>query len=296
MTAPDPEIKGVSPWLQSHWDVRAVGNFVGGGTGAGFLIALAAAVWSGDGNPVACLLGLALVAFGLTCVWLEIGRPWRFINVFFHPQTSWMTREGLVAMPLMAAGLAAAWLYSPPWMTIVAPLAAAYLYCQARLMQASKGIPAWRHPLVPPLIISSGLTEGAGLLLAIAPLVEGVPQWLPMALLAVLAARAESWRRYRARIRAGDGPVRAALALDEAAITMLWAGHAAPAALLVAGLADPVLAGITGMAAGLLALGAGWYMKFVIVTRAAFNQGFALTMAPRRGAGTAGPGTRPGWL
>ena len=42
----------------------------------------------------------AFIGAGLTCVWLEIGRPLRAINVFFHPQTSWMTREGIVAVPI----------------------------------------------------------------------------------------------------------------------------------------------------------------------------------------------------
>jgi phenylacetyl-CoA:acceptor oxidoreductase subunit 2 len=47
--------------------------------------------------------------------------------------------------------------------------------------------------------------------------------------------------------------------------------------------------------AGIIAAVSGWWLKFTIVTRAAFNQGFALPTTPVRGAGSTHPGARPGW-
>jgi hypothetical protein len=44
-------------------------------------------------------------------------------------------------------------------------MAGAFLYCQARILRAAKGIPAWRTPWVVPLIVLSGLAEGGALLL-----------------------------------------------------------------------------------------------------------------------------------
>ena len=41
---------------------------------------------------------------------------------------------------------------------------------------------------------------------------------------------------------------------------------------------------------------AGWLIKFIIVTRAGFFQGYAMIHTPARGAGTPGPGTKPGWV
>ena len=99
---------GPNPWQQAHWDWRAAGNFVCGGAGSGLL---AFTALSGARGPAAMLLllgGLSLVGLGLLCVWLEIGRPLRALHVFFNPRTSWMTREGFVALLLFAAGLAAA--------------------------------------------------------------------------------------------------------------------------------------------------------------------------------------------
>ena len=146
-------MKGAEPWHQTNWDWRAAGNFIGGGSGAGLLI-LAAIAASGDTAfwPPG-VAALALIGVGLVCVWLEIGRPWRALHVFFHPQTSWMTRESIVSMPLFAVGLIALaltfWAERVPAVAALAiwlgaALAAAYLFCQAQILFASKGIPAWR--------------------------------------------------------------------------------------------------------------------------------------------------------
>ncbi len=61
-----------------------------GGAGSGLL--LIAAFASFPGAPLPLALGLAFVGAGLGLVWLEIGRPWRALNVYFRPQASWMSR------------------------------------------------------------------------------------------------------------------------------------------------------------------------------------------------------------
>ena len=99
--------------LQSHWDWRAAGNFVLGGAGSSLLAWSALAALGGAVLLWPVLLALALVGAGLGCVWLEIGRPWRALNVFRHPQRSWMTREGLVATLTFALGLGAAFASTP---------------------------------------------------------------------------------------------------------------------------------------------------------------------------------------
>lgn len=95
---------GPNPWHQSSWDARAAGNFMAGGAGSGLIVAAAL----GGGPAWLFLAGAAIVGIGLLCVWAEIGRPWRALNVFFHPRTSWMTREAIVAPALMLLALAAA--------------------------------------------------------------------------------------------------------------------------------------------------------------------------------------------
>src|SRR6185436_17826030 len=151
---------GPQPWVQRHWDLRAAANFMLGGTGAGLLIAGAIAA---PAPRFAIAAGLLLVACGLGAVWLEIGRKLRALHVFFNPFTSWMTREAFFAVLFFAfAGISLAL----PQLASAAALAAlAFLYCQARILRAAKGIPAWRAAEVVPLILSTGLAEGLGLAL-----------------------------------------------------------------------------------------------------------------------------------
>ena len=81
-----------APWHQTNWDLRAAGNFVFGGTGTGLIVFSGIAHVFGAAHLIPGLVGLGFVGLGLLCVWAEIGRPLRAINVYLHPQTSWMTR------------------------------------------------------------------------------------------------------------------------------------------------------------------------------------------------------------
>jgi phenylacetyl-CoA:acceptor oxidoreductase subunit 2 len=286
----------IRPWHQRNWDARAAANFIGGGSGSALLIA--AAVLHAAGVPYRPVAAgaLALIALGLACVWLEIGRPWRALNVFFHPQTSWMTREAIVAVPLFASGAAALWLGGGVFAWLAAALAAAFLYCQARILAASKGIPAWRDPRIVPLIAITGLAEGAGLaLLGLSALGNPPPlRWIALAVAALLAARAVAWRAYRRGLAA---PRQALAALDAATPVFdrlsNWVG--APLAVAATVVPSAVLAGWLALIAAAFAVGGGWGFKYVLVTRAAFNQGFAIPTLPVRGRGKPAPGAKPGW-
>jgi phenylacetyl-CoA:acceptor oxidoreductase subunit 2 len=241
--------------LQRHWDARAAANFMLGGAGSGLMVSLI--LGSGDSTfPI--LLSLILVAAGLGAVWLEIGRKLRAVHVFFNPFTSWMTRESFAALLLFLLGIGS--IFVPAALPLAAAAAAAFLYCQARILRAAKGIPAWRVPEVVPLILFTGLAEGAGLAL----LFSASNALVTLFVLAV-AARFLAWRRYRAAVP-GD-------ALEPAGKALVWIGTAAAAALVFA----PPLA-------GLAALAAGWWLKLSLVTRAAHKQEFSLPHLPVRGA------------
>jgi phenylacetyl-CoA:acceptor oxidoreductase subunit 2 len=179
-----------------------------------------------------------------------------------------MTREALVAVPLFVAGTAALWQAGGAYAWVTAALAASFLWCQAQILRAAKGIPAWREPRVVPLIFATGLVEGTGLL-AIACALPAPPHDLARPAAAVLAGlavvRGIAWRAYRARLEA---PKRSLAALDGAAPVFHHAGN--------------------WVAAFLAAVAA-------LVARAGFNQGFALPRLPVRGSGTPGRAAKPGW-
>ncbi len=295
---------GVTPRHQTNWDARAAANFIGGGSGAGLLIATAIALreplWIWQSQTIA----IGLIGLGLLAVWFEIGRPWRAFNVFFHPQTSWMTREADIGVVLTAAAAAAILLNALPsllpWAVapatwLAALLGLAYLLCQMNIFTAAKGIPAWRHRALRPVIVATGLAEGAGLSLALLAM-SGAPgiRWI-IVLVILCALREVLWRRYIAQLATDGAPALAQTVLRQARVPMLLLGLILPLALsvgafLAAEFAEPLL-----VAAGLAAALGGWWLKFVLVARAAFNQGFALPALPVRGAGASGRPARPGW-
>ncbi len=281
------------PRQQANWDWRAACNFIAGGAGAGLLIVGDIA---GSAPRPTVLLAGALIGFGLACVWLEIGRPWRALNVFLHLRTSWMTREAVAAVLVYAFCGGAVLLGSPVPLRAATLAAVAFVYCQARILTASRGIPAWREPLVVPLILATSLTEGAGLTLLLSfTLARAVPASAAWMLFGLLAARWLSWRLYAARLNSGTVPVKARAVVDALDRPLSLAFHGLPAALILAAAVLPEAAGAAVLAAALLAVAGGWLLKSRLVTRMAFTQGVVLPITPVRGGGLSGPGARPGW-
>ena len=275
---------GPNPWQQAHWDWRAAGNFICGGAGSGLI--LFAALGGAHGPALADVLvgALALIALGLMCVWLEIGRPWRALHVFFNPRTSWMSREAFTAVLLFPTGWAAATL-APGLLPLAAVLALFFLFCQGRMLRASRGIPAWREPMAASLIAASGLTEGAGLYLVSAALHHSPTRWLLIPFSVLLLVRALLWRLYRQRLDTHAAPP-ALSALDQAGRWLHRAGVWLPLALIAAvatGATPAAWSASLSAAAGLAATLAGAYLKYTLITRASYNQGFSLARLPVRG-------------
>ena len=240
----DPLVGG----RQTFWDVRAAMNFILGGMSSGLAVA-AYVAWAIAGFPetvlpwffAAAALGMGV---GLLFVFAEIGRRTRFLYVLRRPQSSWMTRETYavaVFYPAVAADLV--W-PSPALHVVVAIAAAAFLVCQARILYAGRGIPAWRHPLVPWMLVASGLYEGVALLmLGLAALVvaggdEGPTLALlvfgPSAGVVLAVTNAILFSAYRrGAARAGVGRL-SRKELDRIAGTMRWVGYLVPALVFAA--------------------------------------------------------------
>ena len=274
---------------QGYWDLRAAGNFIGGGTGTGLVLTAALAAAAGHPADLPLAAGLGCVMAGLSLVWLEIGKPWRAFNVFFHPRTSWMTREGIVAGALIPLGVVAAAVSSPALALITAVLAVGFLYCQARILRAARGIPAWRQKEIVALILAAGLAEGCALALIVGPR-GGV--WLGLALAAGLAREA-AWRFYRTGLarEAGAAKILAVFAAPSARRLdgLRWAGLGLIAAALVMRLSAVPVPGLMISTAFvivgcmLVVLG-GWGIKMLLITRAAFTRAISLPVVPIRGS------------
>lgn len=285
-----------APRQQRNWDWRAAANFVCGGTGGGLLLVAAVAGVEGAARQAALLTGLALIGCGLTCVWFEIGRPWRALNVYRHAATSWMTREAFVALAVFGSGILALYFMAAVPLLLAGACGGVFLYSQARILAANKGIPVWRHPASVPLMVATGLAEGAGVLLTLALLAGSASTgMLSGFMVALVVLRAWRWHRYLDGIERAGAPLAALKVLREFGPRFLWFGHVAPALLALGVLAG--LPGAVAMAttAGVLVVGSGWALKYSLVRRAAYTQGLAIDHLPARGRGPAGPGVKPGW-
>ncbi|MCM2288587.1 MAG: dimethyl sulfoxide reductase anchor subunit [Sulfuritalea sp.] len=285
-----------SPKQQHNWDWRAASNFIAGGAGGGLLLCAALAGLEAFATRAAILLGLILIGSGLTCVWFEIGRPWRAMNVYRHFSSSWMTREAVVALTVFAAGGLALLTGASILVVLAGILGLGFLYSQARILAANKGIPAWRHPASIPVMVATGLAEGAGFLACVAAFTMTAPgSALLLGLLVLIAARAWFWKSYLEGLTADGAPEATLRVLKVLGPRLLLIGHVLPALAVIAALAGMPGRAALALVAGVLAVAGGWVLKFTLVRRAAFTQGLALQHLPVRGKGPSGPATKPGW-
>ncbi len=292
---------------QTFWDMRAAMNFTLGGMSTGLIIMAWLAYVTGF-LPQDSLLAINLVAgvgmaVGLFFVFLEIARKFRFLYVLLRPGTSWMTRETYVVALFYPTLIADLIQPSEILHLALAVEAAAFLYCQARILPAAKGIPAWRGRLMPWMLLATGLLEGAGLLAIAASLFSGPAGAAPVAagaggVLAVI--NAILWRKYIATSQAcGIGPL-ARIALAAITLRLRLIGHALPllgfALFLGLWLDYPFLAAMTCLVAGIGAVAGGILWKFTVITKACHQQGFALPKVPQRGSGTRAAPARMGMV
>ena len=273
--------------LQTFWDWRAAMNWCFGGASSGFAVVAVLGAAAGMVNPARLRVLLAaaavLMAIGLFCVFLEIGRKLRFWRALTRLQSSWMSRElyaVLVFYPAVLAGLLGA---GPVALALAGIAALTFLICQAMILYKARGIPAWRAPLVPWMIFASGLLEGFGLLAIAGWLWPGLAAYagsrLQLAGITLVIANAALWYAYRSSARSrGIGPL-ARRVIDRVTMPLHFVGHAIPALLLLSG--DPALFALAGIAA----VAGVAYWKFSVVARAGYQQGFALPKLPQRGSG-----------
>jgi phenylacetyl-CoA:acceptor oxidoreductase subunit 2 len=211
-----------------------------------------------------------------------------------------MTREGIVALPLFAAGtfaiLFAADLLPSPASTppaipalLTAVLGLAFLYCQLRILNAARSLPAWREPWAMPLLGVSGLTEGLGIYLFVMAVMGIVPVALVLVAWVLLIARAFLWQIYVNALRKSGAPAPTLQAFRAMNTFFLVTAHLSPVVLITFVFILPDLAIPLSALAGAAATLGGWYLKFVVVTRAAYIPKFEIPTTPVRGQrGSAG--------
>jgi phenylacetyl-CoA:acceptor oxidoreductase subunit 1 len=288
----DPANPLVGP-LQTLWDWRAAMNWICGGIASGFAFMVWAASIAGLINPArvpeAHLGAGAIMALGLLFVFWKIGRKLRFWRAVLRPQSSWMTRE-LYVVALFYPAIFANLLWPAAWLSAAAGLLGlGFLYCQAKILHLARGIPAWRAPLVPWMIVASGLLEGLGLLaLALAwhrdagASVSGV---LLLAGVALAVIHAVLWVAYRTSARAEGIVPLSRRVIERISPALHVVGHAIPALAFALASAAPAVAPLFLAVGGIAAIAGGAYWKYSLIVRGGYQQGFVVPKVPQRGSG-----------
>ena len=147
-------------------------------TGAGYgLLALLGLLRALDRLPhdpafglLALGLSLALITAGLLISTAHLGRPERSWRAFGQWRSSWLSREGVLAVATYIPALlfALGWLvlqrHDGAWVQVgwlAAVMALATVYATAMIYRSLAAIPRWHHPLVAPGYLILALATGA---------------------------------------------------------------------------------------------------------------------------------------
>jgi DMSO reductase anchor subunit len=173
------------------------------GAGYGLLIGLSAAAALGL-VPHDRWLGvfglgtaLVLVTVGLLTSTFHLGRPERAWRGLTQWQTSWLSREGIVAiLTYVPAGMMGlGWVFGEivpgqivgaAWLSIAGAFVT--LWCTGMIYASLPTIRAWHQPLVPPIYLVMAMATGALLLCLFLAIFGYQPRWA--AAIAVLALAA----------------------------------------------------------------------------------------------------------
>ena len=288
---------------QEFWDWRAAMNWMLGGLSSGFAIVLYAFYLYGslEADVLARmnLLAAALMGGGLLSVFWKLGRPERSWRAILRPNTSWMTRE-LYTVAIFFPAVTAGYLWQAPIsFALSAAAAAAFLLCQGQILYRARGIPAWRAPLIPYMIVASGLLEGMGLLAFMVGLPNGFPieaSDVAKPAIVLIIVNAVLWQTYRNGLAKHGVPPLAREAIAECDHAIRYGGHWVAVVLFALSVMLPQIPLSIMTIAGVALIGGGAFWKWTVILRAGYFQGFHLARTPQRGSGKfAAPARLDGW-
>ena len=113
------------------------------------------------------VLALGLSSIGLLASTLHLGHPERAIKAFSQWRSSWLSREGVVAVATLLtftayAGLIVVFDVAAPLLGgLAAALALITVICTAMIYAQLKTVPRWHQPLTPVLFVLFALAGGA---------------------------------------------------------------------------------------------------------------------------------------
>ena len=165
---------------------------------------------------VALGLALGLVSFGLVSSTFHLGHPERAWRALTQWRSSWLSREGVLALAcyVPALGLAAGLLLGAPGSLLavcalaMAVLGAATVYCTSMIYASLKTIAAWHDRRVPAIYLLLAAMSGVLLARALLAAFDMPPHGLPWVAVVLIVAAAwlklDYWRAQAAHVPASD--------------------------------------------------------------------------------------------
>lgn len=162
---------------------------VSSGTGYGllFMFGLLTVLGRLPADPLLNLVGLgiaiALITFGLLSSTYHLGHRERAIGALSQWRTSWLSREGVLAVAVYVPVAVMAYIQFfrggegggyALWAALSAVLAAVTVYCTAMIYRSLATIHQWHNQWTAPVYLSLGLA-GGGLVLLMVLVLFGVP-------------------------------------------------------------------------------------------------------------------------
>ncbi len=150
--------------------------------------------------PVGLILALVLITIGLFASLAHLGRPERAWRALSQWRSSWLSREGVLAIACYVPALlmlfaSCSWLDAAHqrWLGPVAiVLALLTVYATSMIYASLRTIPAWHQPLVPALYIGFALASGCMLALLLLSIFLPVER-LRMPMYTALISNALAW-------------------------------------------------------------------------------------------------------
>jgi len=166
-------------------------------------------------TKIAHVTALVLIGAGLMSSTLHLGNPQRAWRAFSQWRSSWLSREGVMAVltfvPLAASAGFSLWesRYVPAIGMLGAFLSMVTVYCTAMIYASLKSVPAWHTPLTPLCYLFFSLSGGFGLATLFAVLGDGrvvMPASLAIAFLALAWSAKLFWRNRMNTLRPTSTP------------------------------------------------------------------------------------------
>ncbi|MEM8731076.1 MAG: DmsC/YnfH family molybdoenzyme membrane anchor subunit [Pseudomonadota bacterium] len=169
---------------------------------------------------VSLVLALVLITTGLLASTLHLGHPERAIGAFSQWRSSWLSREGVLAVATYVPSglLALIWLFgaggaAEPALALLSALGAVgTVYCTGMIYGSLRTIRQWFHPLTAFVYLSLSAATGAILLGLLMSFFGGVPTWVSALVVTSLGVAAAIKLTYWHQIDADPGKYTAEMA------------------------------------------------------------------------------------